>query len=63
MLILIVDDDEPTAFLHRRALELAGHHVVVASGVADARHCLGELVFDAVLPDFNLAEKENGSPP
>jgi DNA-binding NtrC family response regulator len=61
MLILMVEDDGPTAFLHRRALELAGHHVVVATGVEDARHCLDELVFDAVLSDFNLSEKENGA--
>jgi DNA-binding NtrC family response regulator len=61
MMILMVEDDEPTAFLHRRALELAGHHVVVATGVEDARHYLDELVFDAVLSDYNLSEKENGA--
>ncbi len=61
MLVLIVEDDAPTAYLHRRALEHAGHHVVVATGVDDARHCLDELVFDAVLSDYNLAEKENGA--
>ncbi|MCU1277216.1 MAG: Response regulator receiver domain [bacterium] len=61
MMILIVDDDEATAYLHRRALELAGHHVVVATGVEDARHCLDELVFDAVISDYNLSEKENGA--
>jgi DNA-binding NtrC family response regulator len=61
MLILMVEDDEPTAYLHRRALELAGHNVVVATGVEDARHCLDELVFDAVLSDYNLSETENGA--
>jgi DNA-binding NtrC family response regulator len=61
MLILMVEDDEPTAYLHRRALELAGHHVIVATGIEDARHYLGELVFDAVVSDFNLSEKENGA--
>ena len=61
MLILMVEDDAPTAYLHRRALELAGHHVIVATGIEDARHYLGELVFDAVLSDFNLSEKENGA--
>jgi DNA-binding NtrC family response regulator len=61
MIILMVEDDEPTAYLHRRALEQAGHHVVVATGVEDARHCLDELVFDAVLSDYDLAEKENGA--
>ena len=61
MMILMVEDDEPTAYLHRRALELAGHHVVVATGVEDARHCLDELVFDAVLSDYNLSQKENGA--
>jgi DNA-binding response OmpR family regulator len=33
MMILMVEDDEPTAYLHRRALELAGHNVVVATSV------------------------------
>ncbi len=61
MMVLIVEDDAPTAYLHRRALEIAGHHVVVATGVEDARHCMDELVFDAVLSDYNLAEKENGA--
>jgi DNA-binding NtrC family response regulator len=61
MLILMVEDNEATAYLHRRALELAGHSVVVATGVEDARRCLDELVFDAVLSDYNLSEKENGA--
>ncbi|MCA1664721.1 MAG: hypothetical protein LC659_10700 [Myxococcales bacterium] len=61
MMILMVEDDEPTAYLHRRALVLAGHHVLVATGVEDARHYLDELVFDAVVSDYNLAEKENGA--
>jgi DNA-binding NtrC family response regulator len=61
MMILMVEDDEPTAYLHRRALELAGHNVVVATSVEDARHYLDELVFDAVLSDYNLSEKENGA--
>ncbi len=61
MMVLVVEDDEPTAYLHRRALELAGHHVVVANSVKDARHYLDELVFDAVLSDYNLSERENGA--
>jgi DNA-binding NtrC family response regulator len=61
MMILMVEDDETTAYLHRRALEQAGHHVVVATGVDDARHYLDELVFDAVVSDYNLSEKENGA--
>ena len=61
MMILMVEDDEATAYLHRRALELAGHHVVVATSVDDARHYLDELVFDAVISDYNLSEKENGA--
>jgi len=61
MMVLMVEDDEPTAYLHRRALELAGHHVVVANSVKDARHYLDELVFDAVISDYNLSEKENGA--
>ena len=60
-MILMVEDNAPTAYLHRRALEQAGHHVVVATGVEDARHCLDELVFDAVLSDYDLAEQENGA--
>jgi two-component system, OmpR family, response regulator len=35
--------------------------VVVATGVEDARHYLDELVFDAVVSDYNLSEKENGA--
>ena len=61
MMVLMVEDDESTAYLHRRALESAGHHVVVATSVDDARHYLDELVFDAVVSDYNLSEKENGA--
>ena len=61
MMILMVEDDEPTAYLHRRALERAGHHVIVAIGVDDARHYLDEVVFDVVVSDYNLSEKENGA--
>jgi DNA-binding NtrC family response regulator len=61
MMVLMVEDDEPTAYLHRRALETAGHHVVVASSVEDARHLLDELVFDAVISDYNLSQNENGA--
>jgi DNA-binding NtrC family response regulator len=60
-MVLVVEDNDSLAYLHKRALELAGHHVVVATGVDDARHCMDELVFDAVLSDYNLAEKENGA--
>ena len=61
MMILMVEDDEATAYLHRRALEGAGHHVIVAVSVEDARHYLDEMVFDVVFSDFNLSEKENGA--
>ena len=61
MMILMVEDDEATAYLHRRALEATGHHVVVATSADDARHYLDELVFDAVLSDYNLSEQENGA--
>jgi DNA-binding NtrC family response regulator len=61
MLVLMVEDDEAVAWLHKRALELAGHHVVVATGVEDARRCLDDLVFDAVVSDYHLSEKENGA--
>ncbi|HEY1584584.1 MAG TPA: response regulator [Polyangia bacterium] len=61
MMILVVEDDEGTAILHRRALERAGHHVIVATGIDDARHYLDEIVFDVVLSDFNLSENENGA--
>jgi DNA-binding NtrC family response regulator len=61
MMVLIVEDDDSTAYLHKRALQSAGHHVVVATSVDDARHCMDELVFDAVLSDYNLSEKENGA--
>jgi DNA-binding NtrC family response regulator len=61
LMILMVEDDEPTAYLHRRALEGAGHHVIVATSPDDARHYLDEVVFDVVLSDFNLSEQENGA--
>jgi DNA-binding NtrC family response regulator len=61
MMILMVEDDEATAYLHRRALERAGHHVIVATCAADARHYLDEMVFDAVMSDFNLPAQENGA--
>jgi len=61
MMILMVEDDEPTAYLHRRALEQAGHHVLVATSAKDARHYLEELVFDAVVSDYNLSEIDNGA--
>jgi DNA-binding NtrC family response regulator len=61
VLILIVEDDEAIAYLNKRALELAGHHVVVAVDAADARHCLDELVFDAVISDYNLSDVDNGA--
>ena len=60
-MILMVEDDAATAYLHRRALERAGHHVIVAVSVDDARHYLDEMVFDVVVTDFNLSEKENGA--
>jgi len=61
LMILMVEDDEATAYLHRRALERAGHHVVLATSPTDARHCLDELVFDVVLSDFKFSELENGA--
>ncbi len=61
MMILMVEDDETTAWLHRRALEKAGHHVIVATSVVDARHYLDELVFDAVVSDYNLSPDQSGA--
>lgn len=61
MMLLMVEDDEATAYLHRRALERAGHHVIVATSPEDARHYLEEMVFDVVLSDFNLSQDENGA--
>jgi DNA-binding NtrC family response regulator len=60
-MILMVEDDAGTAKLHRRALERAGHQVIVATGVEDARHYLDEIVFDVVLSDFQLSERETGA--
>ncbi|HEX8952535.1 MAG TPA: response regulator [Polyangia bacterium] len=61
MMVLMVEDNAAMARLHRRALEAAGHHVIVATSVDDARHYLDELVFDAVVSDYDLSEKENGA--
>ena len=57
----MVEDDDSIAELNKRALERAGHHVVVAVNANDARHCLDELVFDAVVSDYHLSDVDNGA--
>ncbi|HEY2747876.1 MAG TPA: hypothetical protein VGL86_24810 [Polyangia bacterium] len=61
MMILMVENDEGTALMHQGALQRAGHHVIVATSIDDARHYLDEIVFDVVLSDFNLSAEETGA--
>lgn len=55
-LILLVEDDEATAELERRALNRAGLQVRIASRVSDALSLLQTESFSAVLLDYNLPD-------
>jgi DNA-binding response OmpR family regulator len=54
--ILLVEDSDLCAFVFRRALEKAGHSVVVATTVTDAEHKASSEAFDAALVDTQLPD-------
>lgn len=54
--ILLVEDSDLCALVFRRALEKAGHDVVVASTVTDARSKASSQSFDAALVDTQLPD-------
>jgi len=54
--ILIVEDDEATAELERRALVRSGMSVQIANGVKEALAALAAQSFDAILLDYNLPD-------
>jgi DNA-binding response OmpR family regulator len=56
--ILFVDDDKDTRDLMITLLGMAGHHTVVASGVAEGFQFVREQDFDFILLDWHL---EDGS--
>ena len=56
--VLIVEDDDSTAELERRALRRAGRHVQTVRGVADALQALRDERILAVLLDYRLPDGE-----
>ncbi len=54
--VLIVEDDETTAELERRALLRAGLNAVIVGGIGHALELIAERSFVAVLLDYNLAD-------
>ncbi|MDI7276704.1 MAG: ATP-binding protein, partial [Anaerolineae bacterium] len=58
--ILIVEEDEDTVALLRRALEPAGHEIVVASDGAQGLEALAEAVASERAPDLVIADLKMG---
>jgi len=56
--VLVVEDDEATAELERRALLRAGYEVTIAGSVNSALNLLAAGRFDAILLDYNLPDGE-----
>ena len=54
--ILLVEDSDLCALVFRRALEKAGHTVVVAATASDARDKIAAQPFDAALVDSQLPD-------
>jgi len=59
--ILLVEDSDVCAYVFRRALENAGHTVVVATTAADARNKLAAQSFDAALVDTQLPDGDGAA--
>lgn len=55
--ILLVEDHAPTRTALRLLLDRRGHHVVVASTVAEARKLATETTFDLVVSDIGLPDE------
>ncbi|MBL0701437.1 MAG: response regulator [Desulfosarcina sp.] len=58
--ILIVDDDENIRFVFKKILTAAGHEVVSAAHMIDARAILSANEFDVALIDRILSDGQNG---
>ncbi len=56
MRLLVVEDHEPTLQVLARLLTSAGHTVVTASGVAEARRRVSEQLVDFVISDLGLPD-------
>ncbi len=52
--VLLVDDSEAVRFTMGAIMELAGHQVITASSLAEARARLGEAAFDIAVVDVHL---------
>ena len=53
--ILVVDDDRHNREMLGEALQRAGFHVVLASGVVEAMETAGERDFDAIMSDIKMS--------
>jgi DNA-binding response OmpR family regulator len=58
--ILLVDDNEGVRATMKQVLEMNGFEVVVAKGVNDALHHIGEGPFDVLLSDLHMPERGDG---
>ena len=56
--VLVVEDDEATAELERRALQRSGMEATIARSVASAREQLQQVRYSAVLLDYHLPDGE-----
>jgi two-component system, cell cycle sensor histidine kinase and response regulator CckA len=54
--LFLIEDDEEHAFLMRKHLERAGHHVITCRTAADALIVLGHSTFDLVILDHDLTD-------
>lgn len=59
--ILLVEDSDLCALVFRRALERAGHDVVVATTVTDAQRRASSETFDAALVDTQLPDGDGAA--
>jgi DNA-binding NtrC family response regulator len=56
--VLVIDDDQGVRAMLQRLLEREGYEVSVAVDGQDAEHWLEEQVFDVVITDMIMPEKE-----
>jgi DNA-binding response OmpR family regulator len=59
--ILLVEDSDVCALVYRRALEKAGHDVVVATTASDALDKVAKQTFDAALVDTQLPDGDGAA--
>jgi len=60
--ILVVDDEEDSAYAARRLLECRGHSVEVQHGLADALRAVKSARYDIVVTDKNLGGRRGVVP-